>query len=88
VSRAASTPPPPSLLAARATHQLAPAAARQRDGEGGELAAARLAAAQVAKGATRGPSSFHTNYNLIRFIRLSGSSVVAATDRRREAHHK
>ncbi|XP_035820251.1 translation initiation factor IF-2-like [Zea mays] len=47
--KAASTRPTPSPLAVRATHQLAPAAARQRDGEGGELAATR-----VARGRSRG----------------------------------
>jgi hypothetical protein len=47
--KAASTRPTPSPLAVRATRQLAPVAARQRDGEGGELAAAR-----VARGLSRG----------------------------------
>ena len=47
--KAASIRPTPSPLAVRATRQLAPAAARQRDGEGGELAAAR-----VTRGRSRG----------------------------------
>jgi hypothetical protein len=47
--KAASTRPTPSPLAVRATRQLALAAARQRDGEGGELAAAR-----VVRGRSRG----------------------------------